>query len=68
MLGERSLEMQKALYAIFVDYKKAFDKVKHQEIVNDLKSVNIDSKDIRLLTNLYWSQLASTERWDPNQT
>ena len=45
MLGERSLEMQKDLYAIFVDYEKAFDRVKHQEIVNDLKSINIDSKD-----------------------
>ena len=59
MLGERSLEMQKDLYAIFVDYEKAFDRVKQREIVNDLKTINIDSKDIRLLTNLYWSQLAS---------
>ena len=58
MLEERSLEMQKDLYAIFVDYEKAFDRVKHQEIVNDLKSINIDSRDIRLLTNVYWSQLA----------
>ena len=58
MLGERSLEIQKDLYAIFVDCEKAFDRVKYQEIVNDLKS-NIDSKDIRFLTNLYWSQLAS---------
>ena len=25
MLGERAIEMQKDLYAIFVDYEKAFD-------------------------------------------
>ena len=27
--------------------------------MNNLKSINIDSKEVRLLTNLYWSQLAS---------
>ena len=59
MLGERAIEMQKDLYAVFVDYEKAFDKVKHKEIMNDLRAINIDGEDIRILENLYWSQLAS---------
>ena len=51
--------MQKDLYAIFVDYEMAFDRVKHQETMNDLMAINIDGKDIRVLTNLYWSQLTT---------
>ena len=47
------------LYAIFVDYEKAFDIVKHKEIMNDLRAINIDGKYVRILENLYWSQLAS---------
>ena len=59
MLGKRPIEMQKDLYAIFVDYEKAFDKVKHKEIMNDLRAINIDGKDTRIFENLYWSQLVS---------
>ena len=58
ILGERVTKMQNDLYAVSVDYEKAFDRVKHQEIVNDLMAINIDGKDVRVLTNLYWSQLA----------
>ena len=31
MLTERAVEMQKNLYLCFIDYKKAFDKVKHEQ-------------------------------------
>ena len=37
--------MQKDLHAIFVDYEKAFDRVKHQEIVNDLMAIIFDGKE-----------------------
>ncbi|XP_069994133.1 uncharacterized protein [Penaeus vannamei] len=48
-LAERAIEMQKNLYVIFIDYEKAFDRVKHQEIMNDLQQVDLDDKDLRLL-------------------
>ena len=34
---ERSLEVQKRVYACFIDYTKAFDKVKHEELINLLR-------------------------------
>ena len=54
MLCERSIEMQQNLYLCFIDYTKAFDKVKHQNLIEILESLDIDGKDLRLITNLYW--------------
>ena len=31
ILGERSIEMQKDMCLCFIDYKKAFDRVKHED-------------------------------------
>ena len=48
-LAERSIEMQRNLYAVFIDHEKAFDRVKHHEIMKDLKPIGVDQKDRRLL-------------------
>ena len=58
-LAERSIEVQKDIFAIFIDYEKAFDKVKHEEIMKDLRTLQVDDKDLRLLQNLYWKQIAT---------
>ena len=58
-LAERSIEMQKNLYAVFIDYEKAFDRVKHHEIMKDLEQIGVDQKDRRLLETLYWEQVAA---------
>ena len=52
-LAERSIEVQKDIFAIFIDYEKAFDKVKHEEIMKNLRTLQVDDKDLRLLRNLY---------------
>ena len=59
MLLERSIEVQKDIYLCFIDYSKAFDKVRHEDLFNILSSLNIDAKDMRILINLYWEQLAA---------
>ena len=59
MIIERSVEMQKTVYLCFVDSEKAFDTVKHEELVNILKSTGMDGKDTRLIGNLYWNQKAA---------
>jgi hypothetical protein len=59
MLGERAIEMQQDLYLCFIDYQKAFDNVKHDELFEVLEEVDLDGKDIRLLRNLYWKQKAT---------
>ena len=59
MISERSIEMQKDLYVCFIDYEKAFDTVKHGEIVKMLEDIGVDGKDVRLVKNLYWNQRAA---------
>ena len=59
MISERAIEVQKNVYMCFIDYEKAFDKVRHPELVKILRNLNLDGKDIRLITNLYWDQLAA---------
>ena len=58
-LAERSIEMQRNLYAVFIDYEKAFDRDKRHEIMKDLEQIGVDQKDRRLLETLYWEQIAA---------
>ena len=42
---ERGIEMQKDIYTCFIDYSKAFDKVKHKDMIEILQQLNFDSRD-----------------------
>ncbi|GFO02441.1 endonuclease-reverse transcriptase [Plakobranchus ocellatus] len=53
-LIERALEVQKDVYLCFIDYTKAFDRVRHDEIITELKQLNIDGKDLRIIKTMYW--------------
>ncbi|GFN90940.1 endonuclease-reverse transcriptase [Plakobranchus ocellatus] len=44
-LMERSIQVQKDLYLCFIDYLKAFDKVRHSDLFDILAGLNIDRKD-----------------------
>ena len=59
MLAERCIEMQKDIYLCFIDYSKAFDKVRHEDLFQMLNKLDIDGKDLRILSNLYWRQTAT---------
>ena len=58
-LTERAIEIQKYLYLCFIDYTKAFDTLRHEEIMSILDSLNIDGKDLRIVRNIYWEQTAA---------
>lgn len=58
MVAERYLEKKKNIYVCFIDYEKAFDRVNHAELINCLKKIGLDGKDIRFISNLYWTQVA----------
>ena len=58
-LVERSVEKQKCVYTCFIDYRKAFDTVNHDSLVELLQSLDFDDADTRLLTDLYWTQTAA---------
>jgi len=57
-ITERAVEMQKDVYMCFIDYTKAFDKVRHEDLFEDLGKLDIYGKDLRLLQSLYWNQSA----------
>ena len=59
ILSERAIEMQQDLHICFIDYKKAFDCLKHEIVLKKLQEVGIDDKDLRIIQNLYYEQKAS---------
>ena len=63
-LSERCIEIQKSLYICFIDYEKAFDKVKHGELLRVLRDLHLDGRDLRLIENLYWNQTAAVRVGD----
>ncbi len=53
MLMERLIEVKKDLYVCFIDYEKAFYRVKHVDLMRMLEGLEIDGKDLRLIHNFY---------------
>ena len=47
------------MYICLVDYEKAFDKVRHQDLFSILNDIGPDGKDLRLMGNLYRNQKAA---------
>ena len=58
MISERAIETYGDMCLCFVDCTKVFDKVKHEELVQLLQSLDMNGKDLKLLRNIYWEQAA----------
>ena len=58
MITERAVEMQKDIFICVIDYSKAFDKVRHDELFEDLRKLGLHGKDLQLLQSLHWKQTA----------
>jgi hypothetical protein len=58
LLCERRLEFDEELFVCFVDFEKAFDRVKWTKLFEILKKIGIDWRDRRLIMNLYIQQAA----------
>src|SRR5215469_15322304 len=52
-LAEKALEVNQDFYLCFVDYKKAFDKVKHEALMKMLQRLEIGVKYLRIIKKLY---------------
>ena len=53
ILCEKYLQHQQDLYHVFIDFKKAFDKVWHAALWATMKKYNISTNLIRIIKNLY---------------
>ena len=51
------------MYLCFVDYQKAFDRVRHDKLLEVMEKAGIPELERRLIINLYWKQQAAV-RWD----
>src|ERR1051325_1310566 len=58
VLCERSLEHGNEVYICFVDFEKAFDRVNWVKMMEVLKSLNVDWRDRRMISQLYMKQEA----------
>ena len=59
LICERHLEVQKDVYICFLDYEKAFDRVRHEPLMQCLSEIGVHGKDIKIIRNLYWDQTAA---------
>ena len=53
ILCEKYLQHQQDLYHVFIDFKKAFDRVWHAALWATMKKYNISAKLIRVIKDLY---------------
>ena len=56
IIVEKYIDVNKDVYACFIDYAKAFDSVKHGLLVQCMQNINIDPNDVAIIANLYWQQ------------
>lgn len=59
VLMQRCLDVNQNVYVCFIDYNKAFDKVRHKQLIEALEQKNLDTKDKRIIVELYLKQSAS---------
>ena len=60
IMMEICLEMQKkTLYICFIDYTKAFDRVKHDMLFEILSKAGVPDKEINIIKSLYLQQKAT---------
>lgn len=59
VLVQKCRDMQTDVFLCFVDYEKAFDRVRHQQLLGLLCDIGLDGKDIRIIRQLYEMQVAT---------
>lgn len=61
--------MNQKIYARFIDFEKAFDKIKHDRLVEILKAKNINNHEITLnIIILYWNEKINVQVKDQLST
>ena len=56
MISERAIEIQRDVFLCFIEYQKAVDTVKHEEMLNTLVRLGVDHRNIKLIKDLYTSK------------
>ncbi|WP_419613380.1 RNA-directed DNA polymerase, partial [Thiolapillus sp.] len=59
ILCEKYLQHQQELYHVFIDLKKAFDRVWHAALWATMKKYNISTNLIQVIKNLYYKAISA---------
>lgn len=54
---DRSLQLNTGLHLCFLDYTKAFDRVRYEDMTQEAEKGDIESNDMRGIKNVYWKKL-----------
>lgn len=57
VLLQKCRDQRRNVYAVFRDYEKAFDRIQHDKLIENIKFD--EKKNIRIDRNLYWEQRAN---------
>ena len=70
ILCEKYLQHQQNLYHVFVDFKKAFDRVWHEALWATMRKYNINASIIRAIENLYvqWQHRRMVQNYSRSST
>lgn len=61
VLLQRCWDMNQSVYVCFIDYEKAFDRVRHDKLMKILCDIGLDNTDLTIIKNLYWQQKARVQ-------
>ena len=53
IITERAIQKQKDVFIYYVDFEKAFDRVRHEVLMERLIEVGVDMADLRVLMDFY---------------
>lgn len=56
VLIQMSREMNCDMYLFFVDHQEAFERIRHEKLVKNIKQIEINYPDLKIIVNLYWGQ------------
>jgi len=61
IVTQRAIQVKRKIYACFVDYQKAFDRVKYDKLVEVMRRAGIPELEMKLIVSLYWNQYATVK-------
>ena len=58
ILSEHNLEHNQNVYVCFVEFRKTFDGIRWDKLLEILKNIGVDWRDRKLISELYMGQIA----------
>jgi len=59
VLIQRARDINADVFACFIDFEKAFDRVQHDKLISILNQSGIDGRDVQIISKLYLQQKAN---------